>query len=272
MKKSGIRLEQTVEKEVTVDEACYSVSELTQFDLDLVAVAVKTPTLEKIVPLLADIATDKMYVMCVQNGLDNELEIARQLGEDKTLRFSINYAGGMASPNVVQVTFFNPPNYIAALTPRGQTIAAQVADMLSAAGLETKVSDNIRHHIWVKAILNAALSPVCAITGLTMKAVTENPLGIKLVTALIDESVRVAEAEGLKFEEGFREFCVGYLKKGGYHRPSMLVDLDNGLPTEIDFLNGRIAYYGHKHGMETPYHDTITALVRMTELSDRGKK
>jgi 2-dehydropantoate 2-reductase len=271
MKKDGIRLEQTIQLQAPVSETCDSVRDLEKYDLDLVAVAVKTPTLNLIVPTLAEVATENMFVMCVQNGLDNELEIAKILGENKTLRFSINYAGGMASPNEVQVTFFNPPNYVAALTSDGDAMATEIANLLSAAGLETKVSDNIRHHIWVKAILNAALSPVCAITGLTMKAVTENPLGIKLVTALIDEAVGVAEAEGLKFEEGFREFCVGYLKKGGYHRPSMLVDLDNGLPTEIDFLNGRIAHYGHKHGLETPYHDTITALVRMIELSDRGK-
>ncbi len=272
MKKGGIRLEQTVEKTVDVGAGCYSVSELKQFDPDLVAVAVKTPTLEKVVPLLAEIATDKMYVMCVQNGLDNELEIANSLGEDRTLRFSINYAGGMIEPNVVKVTFFNPPNYIAALTSQGDAIAAEIARLLTSAGLETKVPENFRYHIWIKAILNSALSPVCAITGLTMKEVTDYPLGLQLVTALIDESVRVAEAEGLKFDEGFKEYCIKYLKGGGYHRPSMWVDLDAGLPTEIDFLNGRIAHYGRKHGLPTPYNDTITALVHMLELSSQGNK
>jgi 2-dehydropantoate 2-reductase len=272
MKKDGIRLDHTTPIEVGVEEICYLVSELQQYDLDLVAVAVKTPTLGKVVPLLAKVATDKMYVMCVQNGLDNELEIARALGEDKTLRMSINYAGGMSAPNAVKVTFFNPPNYIAALTPKGQATADEAARLLSAAGLETKVPDNIRDHIWIKAILNAALSPVCAITGLTMKAVMEFPLGLELVTAVIDESVRIAEAEGLKFEKDFKEFCLKYLKGGGYHRPSMLVDLDNGLPTEIDFLNGRIAEYGRKHGLPTPYNQTITAMVHMQELSSERRK
>ncbi len=55
------------------------------------------------------------------------------------------------------------------------------------------------------------------------------------------------------------------LKAGGYHRPSMLVDLDNGLLTEIDRMNGRIAEYGRKHGMAVPVNQTITALVHMME-------
>jgi len=272
MKKGGIRLEHTIEKQVKVTEACYSVPELKEYDLDLVAVTVKTPTLQKIVPLLAEIASEKMFVMCAQNGLDNELEIARILGKEKTLRFSINYAGGMSAPNTVNVTFFNPPNYIAALTPHGEAIADQIATLLSSAGLKTEVPDDIRDHIWIKAILNAALSPVCAITRLTMKEVTKFPPGLELVTALIDESMRVAQAEGIEFQPGFKDFCVKYLKGGGYHRPSMLVDLEDGLPTEIGFLNGRIAHYGRKHGVPTPYNDTITALVRMLEPSSERRK
>ncbi len=266
MKKDGIRLEHVLQKEAPVAEGCYSVSDLKQYDLNLVALAIKTPTLQKVVPLLTEIATDKMYVMCAQNGLDNELAIAESFGKDKTLRMSINYAGGMTAPNAVDVIFFNPPNYIAALTPAGEAIADKTAELLTSSGMETKVPDDIRDHIWIKAILNSALSPVCAITKLTMREVTQFPPGLELVEALIDESVRVAEAEGLKFEEGFKEFCLKYLKGGGYHRPSMLVDLDNGLPTEIDFLNGRIAYYGRKYGVATPYNDTITALVHMLEL------
>ncbi|UCE24517.1 MAG: ketopantoate reductase family protein [Candidatus Zixiibacteriota bacterium] len=266
MKDGGIRLEHVLQKEVAVSEVCYAVSELKQYDLDLIAVAVKTPTLEVVVPLLAETVTGRTHVMCVQNGLDNELEIARCLGKDRTLRMSVNYAGGMTAPNAVDVIFFNPPNYIAALTPAGEATANKTAELLTSSGLETKVPDDIRDHIWIKAILNSALSPVCAITKLTMREVTQFPPGLELVEALIDESVRVAEADGLKFEEGFKEFCLKYLKGGGYHRPSMLVDLDNGHPTEIDFLNGRIAHYGRKHGVATPYNDTITALVHMLEL------
>jgi len=272
MKKDGIRLEKTIEKQVKVTERCYSVSELKEYDLDLVALTVKTPTLKTIVPLLAEIATEKMFVMCAQNGLDNELEIARTLGKEKTLRFSINYAGGMSAPNVVNVTFFNPPNYIAALTPHGEAIASQTAELLCSSGLKTEVPENIRDHIWIKAILNSALSPVCAITRLTMREVTEFPPGMELVEALIDESMRVAQAEGLEFQPGFKEFCVKYLKGGGYHRPSMAVDLEEGLPTEIGFLNGRIAQYGRKHKVPTPYNDTITALVRMLEPSSERRK
>jgi 2-dehydropantoate 2-reductase len=267
IKKGGIRLQHKFEKEVRVAEACYSVQELREHDLDLAVVAVKTPTLEKVVSQLAEIASKRMSVMCAQNGLDNEREVARAFGEDKTLRMVVNYAGSMSAPNTVHVTFFNPPNYIAALTPQGGAMAAAIVELLSSSNLQTKTPGNIQNYVWEKAILNAALAPVCAITRLTMKDVMDHPQGLELVKAILDESIRVAEAEGITFGEDFREFCMKYLKGGGYHRPSMLVDLENGLKTEIDYLNGRIVEYGRKHGLPTPYNQTITAFVHMLERS-----
>ena len=97
----------------------------------------------------------------------------------------------------------------------------------------------------------------------------ETPEAVKMVKGIIDESVRVAEAEGIRYEEGFAEFCLKYLKKGGDHRPSMAVDLENGLTTEIDYMNGRIAAFGRQHGLSTPYNQTITAMVHMLERSGR---
>jgi len=264
-RKSGIHLEQKIQKEVNVTEACYSIQELGKYDLDLVAVCVKTPSLEAVASLLLKVIPEETFVMCAQNGLDNEQIIAKTFGDDRTLRMVINYAGGMSTPNSVIVIFFHPPNYVAALTPQGEAMADRVAGLLSSADLQTKVSENIQKHVWEKVILNSALSPVCAITRLTMKDVMDSPQGIGMVTALIDESIHVAKAAGIDFGETFRDSCLKYLKGGGYHRPSMLVDLEKGLPTEIDYLNGKVVEYGRKHGLPTPVNESITALVHLLE-------
>jgi len=264
-KKSGIRLEHTIQREVKVAEACCSIQELDKYDLDLVAVSVKTPSLEAVASLLSEAIPKRAFVMCAQNGLDTEQSLARVFGKDRTLRMVVNYAGGMSTPNTVNVIFFHPPNYIAALAPQGEAMADTVAGLLNSADLRTEVSDNIQRHVWEKVILNSALSPVCAITRLTMKDVMDSPRGLDMVTAIIDESIHVAAAAGIGFGEDFRESCLTYLKGGGYHRPSMLVDLENSLPTEIDYLNGKIMEYGHKHGLPTPVNQSITALVHLLE-------
>ena len=264
IKKKGIVLKFKFEKKVKVSDVCYSIQELQMYDLDLVIFAVKTPVLKKVVSQLKEIATDKMFVMVAQNGIDNEVIVAREFTDQRTLRMVINYAGNI-SENIVHVSFFNPPNYLAALMPQGEEIAQQVTDLLNSVDLTTEIPEDIVDHVWEKAILNAALSAVCAITRKTMKEVMDFPLTLDLVEALIDESVRIADKEKIELGKKFRRFSMRYLKNAGHHRPSMLVDLENGNKTEIDFLNGKIVEYGRKHYLPTPLNQSVTALVHLLE-------
>jgi 2-dehydropantoate 2-reductase len=265
IRKSGIHLTHTIEKSAEFSQTCHSVQELGMYDLDLAVIAVKTPYLKNVTQQLHEIFSEKMYVMCAQNGIDNELDVARVFGDDRTLRMVVNYAGNMSSPNMVHVSFFNPPNYVAALAPFGEAIATRFANLLNSVGLETKIPDDIQDYVWAKAILNASLSAVCAITRRTMKEVMDHPETLALIEAIIDESVRVAEMEKIELGRKFRRFCIRYLKNAGHHRPSMLVDLENGSQTEIDHLNGKIVHYGQKHCLPTPLNQMVTGLVHTLE-------
>jgi 2-dehydropantoate 2-reductase len=265
IRKQGIRLTHTIEKHVNIRDACYSVQELGMYDLDLVIVACKVPALKKVICQLKDIDNGKFFVMCAQNGIDNEQDVAREFGDGRTLRMVVNYAGNMIDDSAVHVSFFNPPNYIAALVDGGNGMAKYLVEMLNSVGLDTEIPEDIQDHVWAKAILNAALSAVCAITRRTMKEVMDFPPTLELVEAIIDESVAVAEKERIDLGNKFTRFSIRYLKNAGHHRPSMLVDLENGDPTEIDNLNGRIAAYGRKHCLPTPINQSVTALVHLLE-------
>jgi len=264
IKKRGIVLKYKFEKKIEVSEVCYSIPELEMYDLDVVILSVKTPALQKVVYQLKEIANERMFVVVAQNGIDNEVIVAREFGDQKTLRMVINYAGNI-SENKVHVSFFNPPNYLAALMPQGEEIAQKLVDMLNSVDLITEIPEDIIDHVWEKAILNAALSAICAITRKTMKEVMDFPMTLDLVEAIIDESVRIAEKERIDLGKKFRRFSVRYLKNAGHHRPSMLVDLENGHRTEIDQLNGKIVDYGKKHYLPTPLNQSVTALVHLLE-------
>ena len=267
IRKSGITLKHTIEKHVAVSGVCHSTQELAMYDLDLIIIAVKTPVLGKVIEEISQIDSDKLFVMCAQNGIDNEVEIAKEFGDARTLRMVVNFAGNMSSPNTVHVSFFNPPNYIAPMLPQGDDIAKRLVELLNSAGLATEIPEDIQDHVWGKTILNAALSAVCAITRQTMKEVMDFPETYDLVEALIDESVIVAEKEGIELGKKFRRFGVRYLKNAGHHRPSMLIDLEDGRRTEIDRLNGKIVEYGKKHYIPTPLNLSVSSLIRLLEYS-----
>ncbi|MBC8322930.1 MAG: 2-dehydropantoate 2-reductase [Candidatus Marinimicrobia bacterium] len=272
IKKSGIKLTRTLNKEIKVDQVCYSVDELKDYDLDLVIIAIKTTVLQIVVDQLSKIDDEKMFVMCAQNGIDNELIAAEKFGKDRTLRMVINYAGGMENLNTVAVTFFNPPNYVAPLTSGGKSIAEKIADLLNRVTLKTDICNaaEIQNHVWEKGILNAALSGLCAISHRTMKEVMSFPETVDMVTGIIDESIQVAKKENIEIRDGFRQASIEYLTKAGNHKPSMLIDIENGVKTEIDQLNGTIVEYGKKYGINTPLNQGVTALIHLHEKKKMG--
>jgi 2-dehydropantoate 2-reductase len=52
----------------------------------------------------------------------------------------------------------------------------------------------------------------------------------------------------------------------------MLQDIEAGRLTEVDWLNGGIARFGREHGVPTPGHDMIAALIHGLEASARAGK
>lgn len=270
IRKDGIHLQNIIEKHARINGAVESVAELADHGLDLVIIAVKTPALGHVLAQLKDIDDGQFRVLCAQNGIDNELEIERRFGNPRTMRMVVNFAGAMTGPNTVRVSFFNPPNYVACISDEKDPVAMRVAELLNSVGMETQVPFDIQDHVWAKAILNAALNGVCTIMKRPMKDIMDFQPTYEMVEGLIDECVAVAEREGLHLGTKFRRYSIRYLKNAGPHRPSMLVDLERGNPTEIAYLNERMVEYGGKHCLPTPLNRAVSAMVRMLEHSGRA--
>ena len=100
-----------------------------------------------------------------------------------------------------------------------------------------------------------------------------SPLRV-MVENLFQEGIKVGEKAGVRFADDFFEKAMSYLKKGGYHKPSMLLDVEKRERTEIDFLNGRIVEYGEKLDVPVYYNRMITAVIKGMEqqMIKAGKK
>jgi 2-dehydropantoate 2-reductase len=45
----------------------------------------------------------------------------------------------------------------------------------------------------------------------------------------------------------------------------MLMDIEANRRTEVDYINGKFIEYGQQAGIETPYNNTLRALVKGLE-------
>ncbi len=247
---------------------CYSIDEMKGTEINVVFVSIKASRFPDILPLLKKVATPDMIFVSLQNGLDNEEIIAEEFGKENTMRIVVNYAGNLIDNGKVRMSFFNPPNYIGTIDSNADEKAKKLAKILTKSDLRTVFTQDIKKYEWEKIILNAALSPVCALTRRTMKQMMKFNDTRSLAKAILKEGIDVAAANGIHFKSNFLDFCMGYLDKAGHHKTSMLVDIENRNPTEIDFINDKIVKYGKKKGISTPINSTIVSLIRGSELPE----
>ena len=267
IKERGLSITGTTEMTAPCGRIACGVSELSRFpEVDTIVIATKASVLPRIIPEIAQQARPGMQFISCQNGLDTEEFLAETLGPDNVLRIVVNYAGSQMGDANIHMSFFTPPNYIGALTAEGEPLARQLAGMMSGAGLDTRFTPDVKRYVWEKVILNAALSAMCALTRKPMKDMMDFEQTEFLAEELMREGIEVATAAGVTLDEGFFDHGIQYLKKAGYHRTSMHQDVLRRLPTEIDWLNGRIVERGRALGLKTPYNYTITALVKGLEM------
>ncbi|MGA2295993.1 MAG: 2-dehydropantoate 2-reductase [FCB group bacterium] len=261
----GINLVGKMEKSCFVDYAFSSLDELLNHDIDILICSVKAYHVDFILDQIFEHCKNKdLLIICAQNGIGVAQKYADRFGMSKVFRMVVNYAGNLFAPNTVNVTFFNPPNYISSKDDSRTDVSEWFAEVLTSVGLTTVSTDSFTqaNKVWEKTILNAALSPLCAISKLTMKEAMVNPDTNEIVEKIILEAMEVAKAEGIQLPDNFVKLCIRYLKNAGDHFPSLAVDLMNKRETEIDYMNGKIVEFGKKYYKRTPLNLTFTNLVR----------
>jgi len=267
IKKTGLIISGVANFHIPVSLVSTHIREIKKFNPDYIFIAVKTSTLSSIMRPVKSAFSKNTVVICFQNGLDVEDEISDVLGKNRVLRAVVNYAGNILNEGQIIMSFFNAPNYIGAMTADSNQHAEKVARILTETGLTTKFVTDIRKFTWEKAILNAAMAPVCALTRLTMKDAMEFKGTNELIKELLKESIEVAKANGYDFGKKFFNEALEYLQKAGPHKASMLTDIESKRTTEIAFLNQKLADYGRAKNIPTPYNDTLSGLIKGMEKS-----
>lgn len=261
----GIRLEGADNFQAKVTRTVTRVEQLAEDPPDVYIVTVKATAL----PLLSSVLESQMaegrYVVSWQNGIDTERVLSQHLGLKPVMRAVVNFGSFLIAPGQIKVAFHHPPHFLQELDPQSKGAAQGICDALTACGLETRHTDQIRNMVWSKAVNNSCMNPVCAVTGKTMSEVVNDPILSVLVDSILKESVLVARANEFALGPDFYPFCVDYIKDAGHHKPSMLQDIEAGRRTEVDFINGKIIEYGARAGVPTPYNSTLRALVKALE-------
>ncbi|MCP4623214.1 MAG: 2-dehydropantoate 2-reductase [bacterium] len=261
----GIIIEGAESLQQKVSKTITNIDELATHKPDVIIITVKAHALPLIASAIEGFQHDGMYIVSWQNGIDTELELSKILGKGPVMRAVVNYGCGLVGPAHVSIPFHHPPHYIQELDPASHQAAGAIAEAFSKCGLQTEHTDQIISMVWRKAVLNSCMNPVCAVTGLTMSRVMNDPIVYQTVDNLVKECLKVARANEINVGWEFYPDAMEYMGDAGDHKPSMLMDIEANRRTEIDFMNGKFVEYGNRAGIDTPFNHTLWTLVKGLE-------
>ena len=226
----------------------------------LIILTTKVPDSATALGSIAPLVRDDTTILCLQNGIGSERIARAALGDRGIVLRGITQFGAIfKSPGVIQ------------FMARGYTLIEQhegserIAGVLSAAGLDCRVSPNIGADVWHKLVINCVVNPITAIMGCEVGGIA-NPQIAPLKRLVIDECIAVAAAEGVTFANDFvREIDDRF--RPSHNIASMLQDLRRGRPTEIDYLNGAVVAIAASHSIACPVNAALTTIIKTMEAS-----
>lgn len=229
---------------------------------DLVVVSTKAyDTAAAMVPLKR--FANAAVFLTLQNGLENPDVIARA---------AKRVVAGTTSHGV---TFLGPGEIRHAGV--GETIVGawrgvdhadvvRVRDVLDEAGIPTTVSDDIRADLWAKLVVNAAINPLAALSGVPNGRLVRDRDLARLLEEVGREALAVADAEGVHLDaDAVLHRTRLIARRTAANRASMLQDLDRHRRTEVDAITGTILRAAARRGVDAPLNRALFALVRARE-------
>ena len=246
--------------------ATSAADELPEFDFGIVAT--KATQVEEAIAQ-AGRRFDRGAVVSAQNGLGSE-EIIAAHTRGQVIRATTFMSGTKHSDTHVQYEL-DTATWLGPFEPRQtpMSLVDEVAELIKVGGLKAEALRDARPAQWSKLIFNASVNGVSALTGLPHSPhfadeKESSSLG-HLLHALIEEGKQVAAAAGvLLHEDPWAMNKIGALTN---HPPSMLHDVRQQLPTEVDFLSGAIAREAERAGVAAPLHSAVYRLIKGKEAS-----
>jgi 2-dehydropantoate 2-reductase len=229
-------------------------------------------------------------VVCtMQNGIP-EPALMEVLGQDRVMGCTVNWGATLREPGVSILTSsldslsFGMGRVAGEADERFLAVKAMLENMCP-----VEVQDNFAGVRWSKLLINAAFSGMGTVIGGTYGDVVRDRRARAIALAAVKECIDAGHAAGAAFAPVQGKDIVRLLyykgrvkkalammiipiamKKHMNTRPSMLQDIENNKPCEINAINGIVCEYGRKFGVPTPVNDTIVLIVTQEQEGSRA--
>lgn len=257
---------------------------------DLVILGMKAHQVAAVAPDLAPLLEAGTRIVTMQNGIpwwyfqklpgpylgmpvtavDPDGSIARHIDADRVIGSVVYPASEVIEPGVIRVIEGN--RFTLGEIDGSDTASLRaVSDAFKAAGFKAPVSGDIRSEIWLKLWGNLSFNPISALTHATLEDICRFEPTRELAAGMMREAQAIGERLGVQFKVSLDKRIAG-AQAVGQHKTSMLQDVEQGRPLELQALVGSVLELGRITGTPTPTIQAVHALASLLAqtLASRG--
>jgi ketopantoate reductase/2-keto-4-pentenoate hydratase/2-oxohepta-3-ene-1,7-dioic acid hydratase in catechol pathway len=248
---------------------------------DVVVLAVKAHFLDQVVKDIDHMLGPDTLVLTVQNGLpwwyfqklggkyDNQkLEsldptgiLSKKIDPNRLIGCVVYPAAAVTAPGVIHhVEGDRFP--IGELDGKESERAKHLHDVFVKAGLKSRVLNDIRSEIWLKAWGNLSFNPISALTHATLVDICQFAETRELAASMMREAQEIAQKLGVTFRVTIEKRIEG-AESVGAHKTSMLQDVEAGRSLETEALIGSILEMAKLTNTPAPAIASVYALVKL---------
>lgn len=218
------------------------------------------------------------WLVILQNGIGNEEIIEPYCEKSKIIRVLTTNGAFLDKPGQVTHTgkgitnigfpYLNDLSLNSQYKEQANLELLLLRDLLNIASLKTEIVGDIVAKSWEKVLVNIGINALGALTRLSNGKLIESEELTSIMDGCINEAIKVAQSEKIGIEnKDYSKIAYDVARKTAINKNSMLQDILNGRPTEIEFMNGRILKLAKKSGIKVPYNTILTYLMRGLEYS-----
>jgi 2-dehydropantoate 2-reductase len=221
--------------------------------VDWVLVAVKAHQTPGAAPWLLRLCGEGTTVVAVQNGVEGEARLRPLVGA-ATVVGAVVYCGAeLLAPGHIR---HDSAGYL--ILPDVEA-SHRLAEIFVGTGAQVRISAAYVDEAYRKLGINVVLNGITALTDQPISVVARPDLR-ELGRRILQECWAVGRAEGATLsDDDIDPLLEAFAQSNGI--TSMLQDRRAGRPTEHDALYGAVIRLGRCHGIPTPYHETLDALL-----------
>lgn len=239
---------------------------------DIIMVACKAYGLTGAMEAIAPHIRSETVILPVLNGLNHVPLLASRFSE-AIVWGGVAHIGATLGPDG-EVKHLNDIHRLT-VGPRSDqgsiVLAERFVEAGRRAGYDSRLSPDIVQELWDKWVFLATLAAATTLIGAPVGRICSTDRGEALMSGLLDECARVAEAEGRRpAEDRLAATRRALTDRTSGFTASMLRDMAAGGPTEADHVVGDLIRRADAHGLPTPLLDVAWVNLQVYEAGRQG--